>query len=435
VLKAPQGIEFSGLLSRLDLAARKSVIVAVSGGSDSTALLLLLKSHIDRAASATRPVAVTVDHALREGSDREAAEVGALCARLGVAHRILTWSGAKPATGIPEAAREARHELLANAADAEGTDLVLTGHTADDQAETVLMRQARGDSARRRGLAGIAPATLFDGVTWFLRPLLGTRRLELRRYLSERNIGWIEDPTNLDDRYERPRQRKMLSDPGGEAAIEDALQLATTAARKREQAGREAAMLIHAHVRQAAPGLLRLSPDFFQGGERHVAIYALRILLAVAGGVAQLPDETRTAALHDRLSAGGFKDTLAGVLADARKAGIFLMRELRDLPSRDGSAGGTTWDGRYRIVSAAHDAASRPDAARLTPDAVPESLLRHAAATLPAPADGNLAIPVVAPWARYLPSFDLAPARAVADLLGATEIPGSPLRGHIESKA
>ncbi len=435
MLTVPQGIEFSALFSPLDIAARKSVIVAISGGSDSTALLLLLKAHLDHAALATRLVAVTVDHALRSGSDTEATEVGALCARLGIAHRIVTWSGAKPATGIPEAAREARHALLAEVADIEGTDLVLTGHTADDQAETVLMRQARGDdSTGRRGLAGIAPATLFDGRIWFARPLLGARRSDLRQYLSDRNIGWIDDPTNLDVRYERPRQRKALSGPDGEIAIGDALTLATTSSELREKAGIEAARLIDALVSQAAPGLLVLKPDFFHAPGRQASIYALRILLAVAGGSAQLPDEERAAWLHHRLSAGELnRDTLSGVLVDARKTGVFLTRELRCLPDRKAPPEGAIWDGRYRIVSA--PGSRRPTKLESVVDGAPKSLLRHAAATLPQPADGIFAIPVVAPWARYLPSFDLASACAVADLLGAAEIPDSPLRGHIESKA
>ena len=254
MLTAPPG-EFSGLFSPFDIAVRGSVIAAVSGGSDSTALLLLLKGYIDQFSPGTRLVAVTIDHALRRESAGEAAAVARLSASIGVPHRILTWTGDKPSTGLAAAARETRHDLLAEAALAEKTDLVFTGHTADDQAETVLMRQARDARDGERGLAGIAPATLFDGKVWFARPLLATRREALRSFLRRKQIGWIDDPTNLNQRYERPRVRKRLGEAGGETAIADALRIASEAARKRHELGVEAAELIQLHADRPAAGL------------------------------------------------------------------------------------------------------------------------------------------------------------------------------------
>ena len=445
MLTSPQGIEFSGLFSPFDLASQSSVIAAVSGGSDSTALLLLLKYHLDRHAPKTRLVAMTVDHALRAQSANEAAAVARLCATLGVPHRTLTWAGDKPVTGLAAAAREARHELLAEAALAEKTDLVLTGHTADDQAETVLMRRSRDERLDDgRGLAGIAPATLFGEKTWFVRPLLQTRREALRDFLRQHRIGWIDDPTNLDQRYERPRVRKKLGEAGGETAIADALEIAGEAARKREALGKEAARLIRNHVDRPARGLLRLQPDFFLERHAEAAVYALRVLLAVAGGTPHLPDQTRTAALHARLAAGEqLRSVLSRTLVDQRKAGVFLLREARGLPGAKSLQEGLVWDGRYRIAAVAPAVGADPltsprheeettgvgtHSSHLGP--VPDSLLRLAAAAQPALPATLTTVPILAPWARFLPSFDLAAAQALADLIGAPPIPPPPFQEH-----
>jgi len=379
------GIDPSPYFSDLDLSSRQTVIAAVSGGSDSTALLLLLKAHLARCAPATRLVAVTVDHGLRAGSAAEAEGVGRLCAAHRVEHRILAWRGPRPAAGLPAAARAARHDLLAEAARRERTDLVLTAHTADDQAETVLMRQAR---AGGRGLAGMAPATLFCRATWFVRPLLAIRRQALRDFLRQGSVQWIDDPTNEDLAYERARMRKSLGQRGGEERIEAALRTSGEAAARRMAEGESAARLICVHATQAASGLTRLDRQFARSGGE--AVYAMRILLAVAGGAPHLPDAGRAAALVEGIAAGAvFRAVLSRCLVDARRAAIFLLREARGLPPAMPVEDGMVWDGRFRIacrmagLSVVPRGPERAEKATRQETACPRSLVRAALAAEP----------------------------------------------------
>lgn len=414
------------LFSPFDLALRRSLAVAVSGGSDSTALLLLLKDWLDINAPRATLHAVTVDHDLRPGSAGEARQVGELCAALGVAHRVLRWDGPKPKTGLLAAAREARYALLARAARAVAADIMFTGHTADDQAETLRMRRARGEG---RGLAGMAPLTLFDGVVWIARPLLGLSRQTLREHLRARGQGWTDDPTNADTRYERPRLR-ATRDPADAPPLADAAR----AAAARQRLGEAAAGLIAAHAGLAASGLIRLDPAFFRSGAPEAETYALRILLAVAGGSAHLPGQEGAATLAVRLRAGEtFRATLSRALLDSRRAGIFLLREARDLPPL--AADGDAWDGRYRLSGAGGGKVHAGLGPALASSA-PGSLLKRAETTLPALPPGRTATPLLAPWSRFLPCFDLAPARAAAALVGAAEIPAPPWvppsPGHID---
>ncbi|RWM21961.1 MAG: tRNA lysidine(34) synthetase TilS [Mesorhizobium sp.] len=455
------------VFSQIDFT--NGAVAAVSGGSDSTALLLLLKDHLDRTAPATKLLAVTIDHGLRPGAAAEAQAVARLCAGRGIAHRILVWSGRKPSTGLPAAAREARYRLLAEAAQAEGIGLILTGHTADDQAETVLMRQLRDDGAREdgRGLAGMAPATLYDWRIWIVRPLLGTRRVALRKVLRRANVGWAEDPTNEDQTFERPRIRAALADGNGAQRVEDAVALAARAAVEREQLGHRAAALIRSFASKPAAGLIRLDPGFAAAGDEAAAVYALRILLATVGGVAFLPDQARSEALLNRLRSETscstpffgtpFCATLSRTVVDARRAGIFLRRETRNLPPAAPAVDNALWDGRRRITLGdepgafliAPLGAARAAKQAISEDGTPPSLVRAALAAEPvlwraseypgecfgsaqdSPVLPGMAVcPVVAPFARFLPSFDLAPAGTVAALIGAPLLPATPFSGH-----
>ena len=438
IAQRPAGNLFEGF-SRCGFESRSAIIVAVSGGSDSTALLLLLKDFIDRTANAPRLVAVTVDHGLRPESANEARAVAQLAERLGVEHRSMNWAGPKPTSGISAAAREARYRLLAKAAEDVGTDIIITAHTADDQAETVFMRRQRGDGM---GLAGMAPATLFDGKAWIVRPLLETRREALRAYLRSKSTGWIDDPSNVDPRSERAHARAALGHTQGDTfpQFEALLDLARVSADKRNKAARGAARLISQFVRQIEPGLIFADPAFAVADDRAAALLALRVLLAVAGGSAQLPDEVRTENLLARLANPPFRATLSRCLAAARRDGIWLAREQRGLPGPQTVRGGMIWDGRFRIKADgpadATIAASGADASSKGEDgrrilALAARVALAAEPVVTGPDRSSVAvIPVAAPYARFLPSFDITLARAVSALIGAPPIPDPPCAGH-----
>ena len=188
------------------VAANAKVGVAVSGGPDSLALLLLCE-----AARPGRIDAATVDHGLRPESDAEAAQVAQICKSLGVPHSTLTpkWNP-PPSSNVPAAARDARYALLASWARDHGLNAVATAHHVDDQAETVLMRLARGSGVR--GLAGMSGARMLDARVMLLRPLLNWRRSELGWIVQRAGLAAIEDPTNVDPKFDRTRARALLSD-------------------------------------------------------------------------------------------------------------------------------------------------------------------------------------------------------------------------------
>ncbi len=202
--------EVDALLAPLE--ASQSALVAVSGGPDSTALLLMAAEWAARRAT-TRIAAATVDHGLRPESAAEARGVAELCERLGVPHHILVWTGAKPSTRLQERAREARYRLLAEKARAIGADMVVTAHHADDQVETVLFRLMRGSGVA--GLRGMEPMSRREGVT-IARPLLGVGKSALVAFARARGAAFVQDPSNAELRFARPRLRALISTLAGE---------------------------------------------------------------------------------------------------------------------------------------------------------------------------------------------------------------------------
>lgn len=179
--------------------------VAVSGGGDSVALLCLMA---DYALEQSMEVhAVSIDHGLREAAKEEVAAVTDLCANLGIPHHVEYWQSWDGRGNLMAEARKARYDLLTDWAQANDIGTVALGHTANDQAETLLMRLARGSGVD--GLAAMESRRISNGLVW-LRPLLDVHRRELRHYLQDKGVPWVEDPTNEDRDFERIRARDAL---------------------------------------------------------------------------------------------------------------------------------------------------------------------------------------------------------------------------------
>ncbi|WP_027521911.1 tRNA lysidine(34) synthetase TilS [Bradyrhizobium sp. Ec3.3] len=209
-----------------DLRRAPALVLAVSGGPDSVALMWLAARWRKTLARGPRLIAVTVDHGLRPQAAREARDVKKLAQSLDLPHRTMRWTGAKPKTGLPAAARDARYRLLMQAARAAGASHVLTAHTRDDQAETLLMRLLRGSGIA--GLSAMAPVTERDGIA-LARPLLDVPKAQLIATLKRANIAFADDPTNRDTAFTRPRLRALLPQLAAEGG--NARNLARLAAR------------------------------------------------------------------------------------------------------------------------------------------------------------------------------------------------------------
>jgi tRNA(Ile)-lysidine synthetase-like protein len=196
--------------------------VAVSGGGDSVALMHLLADWA-RARNLHAPKVLTVDHGLTSGSKKRASEVKAQATRLGLSCEILSWKGSKPRSDVEAAAREARYRLMGEWCRANGIAFLYVAHSQDDQAETFLLRLARGSGLDGlSAMRSVAPFPLenFSGLS-LVRPLLDMTRDELRRFLAARAVKWHEDPMNTDPRYARVRFRlirPVLEEAGLSAA-------------------------------------------------------------------------------------------------------------------------------------------------------------------------------------------------------------------------
>ena len=311
------------LIALLGHTPDRPVALAVSGGPDSMAMLAL--------AACTFPghvIAATVDHRLRAGSAAEASMVAEYCGGIGVRHTILMPPADWNPRTIQSDARQLRYGLLGDWACDAGAAALLTAHHADDQAETFLMRAARGSGVT--GLAGIRPRWTWRRDRWdggaadgnaglpVLRPLLTWRRSELAQVVAATATPFVTDPSNADDRFDRVRVRTMLA----RTPEIDAAALAQAAAACAEADAALSAMtdLLHRErLRASLPAnrsydVADLPRELCRRLAR-AAICHVRAAQPVTEG--RWSDGGNVESLLDALQAGG-KATVAGVVASAR---------------------------------------------------------------------------------------------------------------------
>jgi tRNA(Ile)-lysidine synthase len=364
------------------------VAVAFSGGGDSLALLLAAKLWADKRGRTL--AAFTVDHGLQPQSAAWAAFAAERAGRLGIAHRTLAWRGEKRASGLPAAARAARHALLAAAATAIGARVILMGHTADDLIEAGLMR-AEGAATPSPREWSPSPAWPAGREVFLLRPLLGVRRGDLRAWLEALGERWIDDPANDDERFARARARRRLA--GGAPVLPP-----THAA--------SAPCAALAQVREGVGGELETPRTALRGTDARRLLGAL--CLSAAGGV-RPPRAAALERLLKRLGEpGDVVAALAGARVEAAGERVRVCREAGEfarvgLASRPLPSGASVFDGRFEIIAEAPGWSVRPlrgMAAQLS-GAERDKLARLAASvrgTLPVviAADGRVSSPVLA---------------------------------------
>ncbi|MDB5614503.1 MAG: tilS [Devosia sp.] len=341
------------------VADQPAIALAVSGGADSLALMLLAQRWAAGVASPPAIYGYSVDHGLRPEAADEVAMVLNAAVALGLPARGLTWSGPKPVSGVQEAARIARYRLMAAAMADDGANVLLTAHHRQDQAETVLMRMAHGSGLE--GLKGMTTMSEIEGVMVH-RPLLGTDPATLRDIVLATGLVPADDPSNHDTHYERVRWRQAM--PALAALGLDAAAIAQFAERAADADAAIAQMADGCFaeiVRLDGFGAARIELAPFVGLSPAISTRLLGRVLNIVGG-RQRP---RALGQVERLRQSIADNTLAkattvlgcvirikdGGVAVAREPGRALPADAMLLPH-----GELVWDERFRIINGSDQA-------------------------------------------------------------------------------
>lgn len=385
--------------------------IAVSGGSDSMAVLDLLS----KANSHNRILyCFTVDHRLREDAKLEAQFVSDFCAERHIAHQTLVWDDVKPKTGLQNAARWARYRLLDRACRDIGAVGLVTGHNLDDQIETVHMRMQRDKTGEGTGLSGMANAALFFKSMWVLRPFLSVGKQQLKDHLMRSSLNWQEDPSNIDEKFERVRVRHQTDIDVDFADI-------GTFAANRKSISNSAARYICQNC-QTVNGLV--FELIISDHKQQVLEKVLEVLVHIVGGRDRSLSRDDVISLYEfAMSDADARTTMGRVLLDKSKNVIQLYRENRGFDENHINSGDVmNWDGRFLIENLSKDNSYniRQNANAL--GCPPLIQCSGHDEWLPASRSKQLRIkPIINKYDHILSEFDFELANAIARLLGRSE--------------
>ena len=320
----------------------KRLGVAVSGGGDSVALLAIL-AKFARDHDIELHV-VSVDHGIRPEAKQEISFVREMCAGLGLPHHVEHWTGWKGQGNFQAVAREGRYALMSNWAHANEISHIALGHTADDQAETFVMRLARG--AGVDGLSAMAPRRVNQGITW-IRPFLGVQRADLRTYLRAQKLGWCEDPSNENRDYERVKARDALTVLGTLGITVDGLVQVTRNLTKAREALNWQVFLSAREAVTVQHGAISIDRHHFQTLPEEIA---RRLLLNSVQWISRTPYGPRgpTIARAQKAVLAGQTSTLDGCQVSIKGGRVWVFREYNAVRDKACDVS-KAWDGRWRV--------------------------------------------------------------------------------------
>lgn len=336
------------------LADYRHVGIAVSGGPDSLALMLLATKWAAQAAAPVRLVVYTVDHGLRPEAAAETAFVADIAAKAGLKVRVLRWEGDKPKSGLQAAARQARYRLIGSAMAEDGVDVLMTGHHAHDQAETVLMRLAHGSGLT--GLGAMGPFGMVEGVR-VLRPLLGVEPRSLHALVSAAGISAIADPSNTNADFERVRWRDALPVLSGLGLDAGRFALFSKRARRADQALQQMAQEAFSSIGVSDGfGVIRIDRPAFAALAGELQVRVMRMALNAAGGAQKPFGLQQVEALVDRFAdpQSTAQVTLMGCAITCAPLELLFLREpmrVSRVVQQLGPGERLRWDRRFDIVN------------------------------------------------------------------------------------